>query len=129
MRKFDEAVAVMEECCQLNPNHEFATNNLAYLLILLRRDKEASEACKRASLTNKFAKNYFRNWAIALINQHQYSEAVNVIKRAIDENNTLASIFTILFIENWMVWGEIMLSKGDFEDARTKLLKIGRAHV
>lgn len=80
----------MDECCRLNPNQSCATNNLAYLLILLNRNKEAAEACKRASLTNKVARNYYRNWAIALLNLKQYSEAVDVIKRAIEEEPTSA---------------------------------------
>jgi len=83
----------MEECCRLDQNHPYATNNLAYLLILLNRNKEASDACRRAANTNKLAKNYFRNWSVALLNQNQYSDAVEAIKIAIEQEPTVASIF------------------------------------
>ena len=87
---------MMEECCRLDPNHPYATNNLAYLLILLNRNKEAADACRRAANTNKLAKNYFRNWAIALLNQNQYSEAVDAVKRAIEHEPNCARTILIL---------------------------------
>jgi tetratricopeptide (TPR) repeat protein len=89
-KRYNEAIAAFDECCRLDPNQAFATNNLAYLLILLKKHKEAADVCKRASLTNKVSKVYFRNWAMALLHLKQYSEAVDVIKRAIEDEPTSA---------------------------------------
>lgn len=75
---------MMEWCCKLDPHHPYAVNNLAYLCILLKKYKEASDACTDAYSVNRAAKNYFRNWSVALLNQKLYSEAVEVIKEAIE---------------------------------------------
>jgi len=79
-------------CCKLDPHHPYAINNLAYVCILLKRYKEAADGCNEAYNTNIVARNYFRNWAIALMNQKQYSGAVEVIKEAIEHNPTSHSI-------------------------------------
>ncbi len=81
----------LEECCRLDPNHPHATNNLAYVLILLNRNKDASDICRRAYKTNALAKNYHRNWAVALMNLNQYSEAVDAIRIAIDFDKSSSS--------------------------------------
>ena len=81
----------MEECNRLDQNHPYATNNLAYLFILLRMYKQASDVCKKASSNNQIANNYFRNWAIALLNLNQYSDAVEVIRRAIEIDDACSS--------------------------------------
>ena len=87
-QRYREAVAIFYECCRLDPSQPYATSNLAYLLILLKKFKEAAAICKQTSLANKNSKIYFRNWAIALSNLKQYPEAVNVIKRAIEDEPT-----------------------------------------
>ena len=77
---------MFEWSCKLDKSHPYAINNLAYLLILLKKYKEASDACAEAYMINRTAKNYFRNWSIALLNQKLYSEAVEVIKEGIKNN-------------------------------------------
>jgi len=87
-KRYREAVAAFDECCRLDPAQAYATSNLAYLLILLKKFKQAADICKRTSLANKSSKIFFRNWAMALLNLKQYSEAVNVIKSAIEDEPT-----------------------------------------
>eukprot|EP00826_Nyctotherus_ovalis_P027891 TRINITY_DN2186_c0_g3_i9.p1 TRINITY_DN2186_c0_g3~~TRINITY_DN2186_c0_g3_i9.p1 ORF type:complete len:179 (+),score=64.02 TRINITY_DN2186_c0_g3_i9:694-1230(+) len=109
-KQYYKAIVMMEWCCKLDPHHPYAVNNLAYLSILLKKYKEASDACADAYAVNRSARNYFRNWAVALLNQKLFSEAVEVVKEAI-ENNPLD-------YKNWVVWGEIMKTKGEFEVAK-----------
>ncbi len=85
------SVAMFEECSKLDVHHPYATNNRAYVCILIKKNKEASEACADAYNVNKSAHNYFRNWAIALLNQKLYGEAVEVVKRAIEADPGCAS--------------------------------------
>lgn len=82
----------MEWCSKLKPNHPYVVNNLAYLYILLKKNKEASELCSEAYNLNHRLNNYFRNWAIALMNLKLYSEAVEVIRNAILSDSTSSSI-------------------------------------
>eukprot|EP00826_Nyctotherus_ovalis_P002142 TRINITY_DN10404_c0_g1_i10.p1 TRINITY_DN10404_c0_g1~~TRINITY_DN10404_c0_g1_i10.p1 ORF type:complete len:139 (+),score=9.53 TRINITY_DN10404_c0_g1_i10:77-493(+) len=70
-------------------------NNLAYVCILLKKNKEASDACSEAYNSDSGAKNYLRNWAIALLNQKLYSEAVEVIKEAIGDDPACYSTLDI----------------------------------
>lgn len=89
---------------------------------MLGNNKAAQDVCNNAYLKNKRANNYFCNWAIALLNLKTHSEAVDVIKRAIDVNKKNASIFSLMIeIELWIVWAEIMKSKGEFKTAKDKL--------
>ena len=73
----------MEWCFKLEPQHPCVTNTLTYIYILLKKYTEASDACSDTYSVNRVAKNYFRNWAISLVCQKLYSEAVMVIKEAI----------------------------------------------
>jgi len=84
---------MFEWCCKLDPHHPYATNNLAYVCILLKKNKEAAEACNDAYNINRGSNNYFRNWSIALLNQKLFGEAVEVIKRAIELDPENHSIF------------------------------------
>lgn len=77
---------MLEWCCRLDPQHAHAINNLAYVCILLKKNKEASDACSEAHSSECGTRNYMRNWAIALLNQKLYSEAVEVIKEAIGDD-------------------------------------------
>ena len=86
------AVVMFEWCSKLDPHHPYATNNLAYVCILLKKYQEAIEACNDAYSVNRGANNYLRNWAIALLNHKKPGDAVEVIKRAIDAEPGCASI-------------------------------------
>lgn len=71
-------------CIALDRSHPYATNNLAYIYILMAKYEEAARVCKCAFETNPSARNYFRNWAVALLNAKRWSKAVDAIKQAID---------------------------------------------
>lgn len=90
--QFYDAAYHLQECLRLDRNHPYATNNLAYIHILLGNNKEALYKCLEADKVNVIAHNYYCNWAIALLNQKMYSEGVDVIKRAIEEDDTNPSI-------------------------------------
>jgi Flp pilus assembly protein TadD len=90
---------MLEWCCKLAPHHPYAINNLAYVYILLKKYKEAGDACSEAYNKNRVARNYFRNWAIALMNQKQYSTAVEIVKEAIELNPTSYSISSLNYRE------------------------------
>ena len=77
---------MMEWCCKLDSQHPYAVNNLSYLYILLKKYTEAADACADAYTINRVSKNYFRNWAIALMGLKHYSEAVEVLKDGIKNN-------------------------------------------
>eukprot|EP00826_Nyctotherus_ovalis_P044049 TRINITY_DN4718_c0_g1_i11.p1 TRINITY_DN4718_c0_g1~~TRINITY_DN4718_c0_g1_i11.p1 ORF type:complete len:233 (+),score=52.19 TRINITY_DN4718_c0_g1_i11:678-1376(+) len=116
---------MLEWCSRLDPHHPYAINNLAYVYILLKKYKEASDACNGAYNVNLGAKNYLRNWAIALMSQKLYGEAVEVIKEAID-NDPKSYSNPQLNVENWVVWGEIMKIRGEFEAAKMMYEKAAR---
>lgn len=75
---------MFEWCTTIDPYHPYVTNNLAYVCILLKKNKEASEACSSAYAVNPNCHNHFRNWAISLLNQKMYGEAVEIIRYLID---------------------------------------------
>lgn len=95
-KQYYKAVLMFEWCCTLNPYHPFATNNLAYVCILLKKNKEATEACSNTYTINPNCHNYFRNWAIALLNQKHYGEAVEVVRYLIDLEPSSSSINNIM---------------------------------
>ena len=84
MEKYAESEKHFNQCLELNPHHPYATNNLAYALILLKQYKNADEVCARCFSENSLANNYFRNWAVALIHLNNFQDSVDQIKRAID---------------------------------------------
>lgn len=88
---------MFEWCCELNPQHPYAVNNLAYVCILLRKNKDAAEACSNAYNTNSNSHSYFRNWAIALMNLKHYGEAVEVIRNLIDVEPACSSNIIITY--------------------------------
>lgn len=91
MGQFEEACESFILCSSINHSHPYVTNNLAYIYILQGKDEEAVQVCKQAYSQNKVANNYFRNWALALLNLKKYSKAVEAIKRAIEVDNTNSS--------------------------------------
>lgn len=116
-KQYYKSVVMLEWCLRLDSEHPNVVNNLSYVYILLRKNKEASEICSAAYRENRGPSNYFRNWAISLLNQRYYSEAVDVIKCAIEEDAKCASKGGVT-VENWVVWAEVMKSKGEFETAK-----------
>jgi len=92
-KQFQYAIECFSMCSSLNPAHPFVTNNLAYIYILLGKNDEATHCCKLAFATNPKANNYFRNWAIALLNLGKLNHAVDIIKRGIEANQIDHSIF------------------------------------
>jgi len=90
-QQYYRSVVMLEWCLKLDPNHFYVINNLSYVYILLKKNKEASEICSEAFKENRGSQNYFRNWAISLMNQKLYSDAVDVIKVAIGTNPKCAS--------------------------------------
>lgn len=87
---------MFEWCVVLEPCHPFATSNLAYVLILLKKNKEAVEACSNAYVANPKCHNHFRNWAIALLNQRLHADAVEVIRYLIDVEPSCSRINNIM---------------------------------
>jgi len=88
---------MFEWCITLDPYHPYATNNLAYVCILLKKNKEASEACNNTYTINPNCHSYFRNWAISLLNQKSYGEAVEIIRYLIDIEPSSSSINSIIY--------------------------------
>lgn len=126
--QYYKSAVMLEWCSRLDPHHPYAVNNLAYVYILLKKYKEASDACNGAYNINLGAKNYLRNWAIALMSQKLYGEAVEVIKEAID-NDPKSYSKQRLNVENWVVWGEVMKIRGEFEAAKLMYAKAARMNA
>ena len=97
-KQYNDAIEKFEKCSRLDAHHPYTTNNIAYVYILLKKDKEAADACSEAYNVNRVAKNYFRNWAIALMNQKIYNEASEVIKKAIEMEPIDPSMFLCCYV-------------------------------
>ena len=98
------------------PQHPFAYNNLAFIYNMHGYHKEAAIVCQTAKV--RFPKevnhNCYRHWAYALFKENNKSgKAFKKINKAVKEDP--------LDAETWILWGMMLRSVGNYEQAVHKI--------
>lgn len=120
-------------CIKLNPLHQYAYNNLAYIYNINSKTlktklvdcyEEAERVCKKGKYVRinlqliqngVVAETYYRHWAYALYKQKDLVKAIKKIKQALEYAPDDA--------DNWVIWGLIMRTNGNFQNALQKFRK------
>ena len=77
--------------------------------------QETITVCSSAKINNPEGHNCHRHWAFALFKKGDMPKAIKKIKNAIHKNPRDS--------DNWVVWGLIMRTVGNYQSARQKFLK------
>ena len=102
----------MKRCTKIDPLHPYAYNNLAFLYNMHQFYQETINVCGAAKLNNAQNHNCYRHWAFALYKKGEMGKAIKKIKKAINKNRKDA--------ENWIVWGLILRTVGNYESSKHK---------
>lgn len=115
VRNYDDCERYLIRCRDLNPKHRYAWNNLAFIYNLFGLYQQCIDTCKLAHEyidDNLPGVNCHRHWAFALFKSRLPAKAIIQIKVAID--------IAPYDAENWVVWGLIMRTVGNYESAKSK---------
>lgn len=77
--------------------------------------QETINVCGCAKLSNPNNHNCHRHWAFALFKKGEMAKAIKKIKKGIEKNPKDA--------DNWVVWGLIMRTVGNYQSAKHKFKK------
>lgn len=108
---------VFLKCIELDPHHTHAYVALAFVYNVHGFQQEAIKICKECKEHNKDFFGQFRMWAFALFKKGDIPKAIKKIKKAILHYPKDA--------DNWVIWGLIMRTVGNYESA---LQKFEKAH-
>lgn len=108
------AVEHLKICTHINPRHIYAYNNLAFIYNMHKYYKETIKACSNLKDLLPEGANHkcHRHWAFALFKVNEMSKAIKEIKLGISQDPYDA--------DNWVVWGLILRSTGNYVQALHK---------
>lgn len=111
--QYNIAVEHLKLCTQFDSCHLYAYNNLAFIYNMHQMYAEAINTCNLARQNNPEGNHMcFRQWAFALYKKGQMAKAIEKIKQAIMYEPDDA--------DNWVVWGLIMRTVGNYVSAKHK---------
>lgn len=112
--KYNLAVEHFKVCAQLDPQHPFAYNNLAFIYNMHQYKDEAIIVCQTAKQNLPKGVNHgcHRHWAFALYKKGDLAKAIKKIKKGVQLNPHDA--------DNWIVWGLILRTAGNYTSALHK---------
>ena len=107
------AVEHLKICTQIDSKHPFAYNNLAYIYNMHQYYPETINVCNKAKMDNPDeTHNCYRHWAFALFKKGEMAKAIKQIMKAIKTSPEDS--------DNWVVWGLILRTVGNYKSAEHK---------
>ena len=113
--KYSLAVENFKQCSQIDKQHPYAYNNLAFIYNMHKYYQETIIVCNTAKLhcpDGPASLNCLRHWAFALFKKGDMGKAIKKIKKAVEMGPGDP--------DNWIVWGLIMRTVGSYPAAKHK---------
>ncbi len=82
--QYSDAVEYFTTCAKINPAHPDAVNNIAYIYNVAKNYQGTIDICEAAAKEAKGVKNYYRNWAIALLAVGKIEEAEKIMREVVE---------------------------------------------
>ena len=113
LARYDAAVEHFKLCKDFEPKHFYAYNNLCFIFNMHQMYPETLNTANLIT-TNFPNVNHmcYRHWAFALYKKSLMGKAVEKIKQAV--------LYDPKDPENWLVWGLIMRTVGNYPSAKHK---------
>lgn len=115
IENYNQAVDHFKKCNKLDPLHMDSYNNLAFIYNMHQFYQETINICSYAKLNDPKNHICHRHWAFALFKKGEMAKAIKKIKKGIAKHPKDP--------DNWVVWGLIMRTVGNYQSAKHKFVK------
>ena len=109
------AVDHFKKCISIDKSHPFAYNNIAYVYNMQGYYSRTILICKQAKEYKNSDHNTHRHWSFAEFKEGNIYTAIKKIRKRVIKEPNLA--------ENWIVWGLILRTEGNYKSAQHKYMK------